>query len=114
LCLTKAKASGFGGATQKAGRSTAQRVRSARTKLELAVEAKKVSIREVLRGIEERPGEICGLVFFQGVQVVQAAQEEQIGDLLNHLNGVGNAARPKGVPNLVNLAFEVASQRGLP
>ncbi|MFM2450789.1 MAG: hypothetical protein RIS44_3239 [Pseudomonadota bacterium] len=37
------------------------RVRSARTKLDLALEANKVSIHEVLRGIEERPGEICGL-----------------------------------------------------
>ncbi len=36
-------------------------VRSARTKLDLAIEAKKVSIHAVLRGIEERPGEICGL-----------------------------------------------------
>ncbi len=37
------------------------RVRSARTKLDLALEANKVSIHAVLRGIEERPGEICGL-----------------------------------------------------
>ena len=38
------------------------RVCSARYKLDLALEAKKVSIHAVLRGIEERPGEICGLV----------------------------------------------------
>ena len=38
------------------------RVCSARYKLEMELEAKKVSIRAVLRGIEERPGEICGLV----------------------------------------------------
>jgi hypothetical protein len=37
------------------------RVRSARYKLDLALEAKKVSIHAVLRGKEERPGEICGL-----------------------------------------------------
>jgi hypothetical protein len=37
------------------------RVRSARYKLDLALEAKKVSIHAVLRGIGERPGEICGL-----------------------------------------------------
>jgi hypothetical protein len=37
------------------------RVCSARTLLDLVLEAKKVSIHAVLRGIEERPGEICGL-----------------------------------------------------
>ncbi len=36
------------------------RVCSARTKLDLALEAKKVSIHLVLRGIEERPGENAG------------------------------------------------------
>ena len=34
---------------------------SAWYKLDLAFEAKKVSIHAVLRGIRERPGEICGL-----------------------------------------------------
>jgi hypothetical protein len=37
------------------------RMCSARYKLDLALEAKKVSIHAVLRVIEERPGEICGL-----------------------------------------------------
>jgi hypothetical protein len=37
------------------------RVRSARNKLDLALEAKKVSIHAVLRDIRERPGEISGL-----------------------------------------------------
>jgi hypothetical protein len=37
------------------------RVCSARYKLDLALEATKVSIRAVLRRIEERPGEISGL-----------------------------------------------------
>jgi hypothetical protein len=44
------------------------------------------------------------------MQVVQAAQKEQISDLLNHFNRVGNAARPEGVPNLVNFAFEIAGE----
>ena len=61
MCLTKAKASGFGGTTPPACHSTAQRVCSARTKLDLALEAEKVSIHAVLRGIEERPGGISGL-----------------------------------------------------
>jgi hypothetical protein len=46
------------------------RVCSARYKLDLALEAKKVSIHVVLRGIEQRPGEICGLgvAMFQQVK----------------------------------------------
>ena len=48
---------------QRSQRAAARlnRVCSARTKLDLALEAKKVSIHAVLPGIEERPGEICGL-----------------------------------------------------
>ena len=48
---------------QRSQRAAARlnRVCSARYKLDLALEAKKVSIHAVLRGIEERPGEICGL-----------------------------------------------------
>jgi hypothetical protein len=48
---------------QRSQRAAARlnRVCSARTKLDLALEAKKVSIHPVLRDIEELPGEICGL-----------------------------------------------------
>ena len=49
-----------------------------------------------------------GLVLLQRVQVVQAAQEEQVGDLLDHLQRVGDAAGPEGVPDLVDLALDVA------
>jgi hypothetical protein len=38
------------------------RVRSARYKLDLALEAKKVSIHVVFLEARKRPGEICGLV----------------------------------------------------
>jgi hypothetical protein len=50
-------------AEQRRQRAAARlnRVRSARYKLDLALEATTVSIHAVLRGIEERPGEICGL-----------------------------------------------------
>jgi hypothetical protein len=40
------------------------------------------------------------------VQVVQPAQEEQVGDLLDHLERVGDAAGPEGVPDLVDLALD--------
>ena len=48
---------------QRSQRAAARlnRVCSARTKLDLALEAKKVSLHAVLRGIGERPGEISGL-----------------------------------------------------
>jgi TatD DNase family protein len=50
-------------AEQRGKQAAAQlnRVCSARYKLDLALEAKKISIHAVLRGIEKRPGEIFGL-----------------------------------------------------
>ena len=54
-----------------------------------------------------------GFVLFQGVQVVEAAQEEQIGDLLHHLQRVGDAARPEGVPDLVDLAADFTADYGM-
>ena len=50
-------------AEQRGQRAAARLTRacSARTKLDLALEATKVSIHAVLRGIEERPCEISGL-----------------------------------------------------
>jgi 3-isopropylmalate/(R)-2-methylmalate dehydratase large subunit len=51
-----------------------------------------------------------GFVFFQGVQVVQAAQKQQVGDLLHHLQGVGDATGPERVPDGVNLAAQFASE----
>ncbi len=51
-----------------------------------------------------------GLVFFERVQVVEPAQEEQVGDLLDDFERVGDAAGPEGVPDLVDFAFEVAGE----
>jgi hypothetical protein len=51
-----------------------------------------------------------GFVFFQGVQVVQAAQKQQVSDLLHHLQGVGDAAGPERVPDSVNLAAQFARE----
>jgi hypothetical protein len=42
------------------------------------------------------------------VQVVQAADEQQVGDLLDHLQRVGDAAGPEGIPDLVDLVLDVA------
>ena len=49
-----------------------------------------------------------GLVLIQRVKVVQTAQEEQVGDLLDDLQGVGDTTGPEGVPDLVDLALDVA------
>ena len=49
-----------------------------------------------------------GLVFFQGVQVIQPAQEEQVGDLLDDLQRVGDAAGPEGIPDCIDLALDFA------
>jgi hypothetical protein len=54
--------------------------------------------------------EQVGLAFFQGVGVVEAADEEQVGDLLHHLHRVGDAARPEGVPDGVDLAAKFAGE----
>jgi hypothetical protein len=42
------------------------------------------------------------------VQVVEAADEEQVGDLLDHLQRVRDAAGPEGVPDAVDLVLDVA------
>ena len=45
-----------------------------------------------------------GLVLLERLQVVEPADEEQVGDLLDHLQRVGDAAGPEGIPDLVDLA----------
>ena len=50
-----------------------------------------------------RPLEARRLVLLQRVQVVEPTQKEQVGDLLHHLERIGNPAGPKRVPDLVDL-----------
>jgi len=47
------------------------------------------------------------------LQVVQAAKEEQVGDLLDHLQRVADAARPEGIPDAVDLALELPSDHAV-
>jgi hypothetical protein len=42
------------------------------------------------------------------VQVVQPAQEQEVGDLFYDFQRVGDAAGPEGVPDLVDLALDGA------
>ena len=51
-----------------------------------------------------------GLALLQFLQLVQTADEEEVGDLLDDLERVGNAAGPEGVPDLVDLAAYCSCQ----
>ncbi len=53
-----------------------------------------------------------GLVFLEGVQVVEALEEEQVGDLLDDLEGVGNAAGPEGIPEGIDFTADFAGEHG--
>ena len=51
-----------------------------------------------------------GFVLFQRVQVVQPLQEQQVGNLLDDFQRVGDAARPEGVPDGVDLGADFACE----
>lgn len=54
-----------------------------------------------------------GLALFSSkVHIVELPQKEQVGDLLDDCNGVGDAVGPEGFPDLVNSAFEFAGEHG--
>ena len=51
-----------------------------------------------------------GLVLLQRVQVVEALDEQQVGDLLDDLERVGDAAGPEGVPDAIDLTADFAGE----
>ena len=53
-----------------------------------------------------------GLVFLQRVQVVEALEEQQIGDLLDDFERIGDAAGPEGIPEGVNSTADFAVEHG--
>lgn len=55
-----------------------------------------------------------GLVFFEGVQFVEALDEEQVRQLLDDREGVGDATGPHGVPDAVYLGSEFAGDHRRP
>ncbi len=57
--------------------------------------------------------EAVGLELFEGVQVVEALQEQQVGDLLDDLERVRDPTRPEGVPDAVHLVAEFTGEHGL-
>jgi hypothetical protein len=56
--------------------------------------------------------EAGGSEFFEGVELVEAAEEEEVGDLFDDFEGVGDAAGPEGVPDGVDLGADFAGERG--
>jgi hypothetical protein len=53
-----------------------------------------------------------GFVFLQRVQIVEPLKEQQVGDLLDDFERIGNAARPEGIPEGINLVANVSSNHG--
>lgn len=52
--------------------------------------------------------EAVGLVFLEGVELVQALDEKQVGELLDDGERIGDAAGPEGVPDAVDFGFDFA------
>jgi hypothetical protein len=60
----------------------------------------------------ERLFEAAGFGFFEELEVVEAAEEEEVGDLLDDFERVGDAAGPEGVPDAVDLVADFAGEHG--
>ncbi len=58
--------------------------------------------------------EARSLQLFDGLKVVETPDEEEIGDLLDDLERVRDASRPKGIPDRVDLIADLSSQHGSP
>jgi hypothetical protein len=52
--------------------------------------------------------------FLQGVQFVQPFDEEQVGQLFDDREGVGDAAGPHGVPDAVDFRFDFTGDHEVP
>jgi len=51
-----------------------------------------------------------GLALLQGLQLVQSPDEQQVGNLLDDLERVGDPAGPEAVPDLVDLVADIACE----
>jgi hypothetical protein len=52
--------------------------------------------------------EAARAVLLEGLELVESPDEQEICDLLDHLDGVADATGPEGVPDAVDLALEVS------
>ncbi len=55
-----------------------------------------------------RADTLSGHLVFSGLDLVQPLQEQQVGDLLDDLQRVRNAARPERIPNFIDLVAQFA------
>ncbi len=53
-----------------------------------------------------------GFEFFERVQLVQTLDEQQVSDLLDDFERVGDPAGPEGIPDLVDLIANFAGEHG--
>ena len=66
-----------------------------------------------MRPVVQRDGVVhwltegVGLSFFGLLHVVEALGKQQVGDLLNDRQRVGDTARPEGVPDLIDLITDL-------
>src|ERR1700679_214397 len=51
-----------------------------------------------------------GLQFLGNFLLVQPLEKKQVGDLLNNLERIGDAARPEGIPDLIDLTANFAGE----
>jgi hypothetical protein len=51
-----------------------------------------------------------GLALFKRVKIIEAFQEKQVGDLLDHLQWVRDPASPEAIPDGVDLVADIASK----
>ena len=70
----------------------------------------------VLAGGKEAAGEgffeSAGFGFFEELEVVEASEEEEVSDLFDDFEGVGNAAGREGEPDAVDLVADFAGEHG--
>jgi hypothetical protein len=62
--------------------------------------------------LEFRELQAGGFVFLQRVEIIEPLQEEQLGDLLDDFEGIGNAAGPESIPERVDFAANIAVELG--
>ena len=58
----------------------------------------------------DRLAEAIGLVLLAGMRLVEPAHEQEVGDLLDDLERIGDATRPKSVPDVVDLGSKFTCQ----
>ena len=66
---------------------------------------------------EDRAGhrfaEAVGPVLLEGLEIVEALEEQEVGELLHDFERVGDPARPERVPDAVDLGADVTGQHSL-